>query len=55
MAGANEIRNGEQKFTGKSYVLDFAIPNFFFHVVAAYALLRKEGVDVGKGNFLGRF
>lgn len=47
-------RSGEIKFTGKSYVLKFAIPNFFFHVVTAYAILRKEGVDVGKADYLGR-
>jgi hypothetical protein len=40
-------------FTGKSYVLDFAIPNFFFHVTTAYALLRKEGVPLDKTDYLG--
>ncbi len=40
-------------FTGRSYVLDFAIPNFFFHVTTAYALLRKEGVPIGKTDYLG--
>lgn len=40
-------------FTGKSYVLDFAIPNFFFHVAMAYALLRKEGVPIGKIDYIG--
>ncbi|CAD6506542.1 BgTH12-07769 [Blumeria graminis f. sp. triticale] len=43
----------ELKFTGKSYVLEFAIPNFFFHFVTAYNLLRKEGVDIGKKDYLG--
>lgn len=45
---------GEMKFTGTSYVLTFAIPNFYFHFVTAYALLRKEGVPIGKGDYLGR-
>jgi len=40
-------------FTGKSYILDFCIPNFFFHVTTAYALLRKEGVPIGKMDYLG--
>ncbi len=40
-------------FTGRDYVLHFAIPNFFFHVSIAYALLRKEGVPVGKMDYLG--
>ncbi|KAK3710942.1 hypothetical protein LTR37_009963 [Vermiconidia calcicola] len=41
------------KFTGVSYVQDFGLPNFFFHVTAAYAILRKEGAPVGKLDFLG--
>ena len=40
-------------FNGRSYVMEFAIPNVFFHVTAAYALLRKEGVPVGKVDYLG--
>lgn len=41
-------------FTGQSYLLDFAIPNFFFHVTTAYDILRHKGVPVGKMDFLGR-
>jgi uncharacterized protein len=41
------------KFTGLKYVTNFAIPNFFFHMTMAYALLRKNGVDLGKRDFLG--
>jgi hypothetical protein len=41
-------------FTGTSYVLGFAAPNFYFHVTTAYALLRMKGVPVGKLDFLGR-
>jgi uncharacterized protein len=40
-------------FTGQSFVLGFAIPNFFFHVTTAYALLRHRGVPVGKLDYLG--
>ncbi len=40
-------------FRGKAYVLEFAIPNFFFHVTTAYALLRMKGVPVGKLDYLG--
>jgi hypothetical protein len=47
-AGARELT-----FTGRSYVLDFALPNFFFHITTAYALLRKEGVPIGKTDYLG--
>jgi hypothetical protein len=40
------------RFNGAEYLTGFAIPNFFFHVTAAYALLRAEGVAVGKPDFL---
>ena len=40
-------------FNGRSYVMEFAIPNVFFHVTAAYALLRKEGVPIGKVDYIG--
>ena len=41
------------KFTGLNYLTNFALPNFFFHVTTAYALLRKNGVELGKRDFLG--
>jgi hypothetical protein len=41
------------KFNGISYLTNFVLPNFFFHVTMAYALLRKNGVDLGKRDFLG--
>ena len=40
-------------FTGQSYVLGFVLPNFYFHVTTAYALLRAKGVPIGKMDFLG--
>ena len=45
--------NGEFKFSGKDYVAGFALPNFFFHVTTAYALLRHKGIAIGKMDFLG--
>jgi hypothetical protein len=45
--------NGSWKFTGLAYLTDFVVPNFYFHVSMVYALLRKNGVEVGKGDFLG--
>ena len=39
--------------TGAEYLSEFALPNFYFHVVTAYAILRHNGVDVGKMDFLG--
>ena len=44
----------ELTFTGKSFLFGFALPNLFFHVTAAYAILRHNGVDVGKMDYLGR-
>ena len=40
-------------FTAADYVRHWAIPNFFFHVTTAYALLRHGGVEIGKADFLG--
>ena len=42
------------KFTGLDYVTKFVLPNFYFHVTTAYAILRKNGVDVGKNDYLGQ-
>jgi len=41
------------KFSGLNYLTNFALPNFFFHLTMAYALLRKNGVALGKRDFLG--
>jgi hypothetical protein len=48
---------GGQKMTwkGSIYLNHFALPNFFFHCTATYAILRHNGVDVGKRDFLGSF
>ena len=45
--------NGELKFDGRSYLLGFVHPNFYFHVTTAYAILRHNGVALGKADFLG--
>jgi len=39
--------------TGDEYVAEFALPNFYFHAVTAYAILRHNGVELGKRDFLG--
>ncbi|CAM3191231.1 DUF1993 domain-containing protein [Sphingomonas antarctica] len=44
--------NMEMKFTGQSLVTEFTLPNFFFHVTIAYALLRMNGVAIGKMDYL---
>jgi hypothetical protein len=40
-------------FTGKDYFLKFVVPNFYFHYTTAYAILRHNGVQIGKRDFLG--
>lgn len=40
------------RFTGLDYLTKFMLPNFFFHVQTAYAILRAQGVDIGKQDFL---
>lgn len=47
-----KIPNGELKFTGLDYVNQWAIPNFYFHLVTAYDILRANGVELGKRDFL---
>lgn len=42
----------ELTFTGQSMVTEFTLPNFFFHITAAYALLRMKGVEIGKRDYL---
>ncbi|TDK35713.1 DUF1993 domain-containing protein [Rhizobium deserti] len=49
-----KTRSGSTTFTGKTYVLGFALPNFYFHVTTAYAILRHKGVPVGKMDYIGR-
>ncbi|MDB5264518.1 MAG: hypothetical protein JWN64_89 [Parcubacteria group bacterium] len=39
--------------TGFSYATEYALPNFFFHMTTAYAILRHNGVDLGKSDYLG--
>jgi hypothetical protein len=45
--------NGEMTFNGTDYFLKFVIPNFYFHYTTAYAILRHNGVNIGKRDFLG--
>ena len=40
-------------FSGQAYLLNFVLPNLYFHVTATYLILRHNGVDLGKKDFLG--
>ncbi len=57
-AGA-ETRNVELPFLenkvmiGSEYLTEMALPNFYFHVTTAYAILRHNGIDLGKRDFIG--
>lgn len=46
-------RDGEERYAGLHYLQWHAIPNFYFHVSMAYAILRHNGVEIGKRDFLG--
>ena len=54
-AGTITLSIGGQSmsFEGQPYLLHFALPNFFFHVTAAYAILRHNGIQIGKRDFIG--
>ncbi|PPC91272.1 MAG: hypothetical protein CTY34_04555 [Methylobacter sp.] len=43
----------EVKYLGQAYLLDFVLPNLYFHATMAYAILRHNGMELGKRDFLG--
>jgi hypothetical protein len=45
----------EKRFTGQSYLLNYGLPHFFFHTTIAYAILRHNGVEVGKKDYIGTY
>ncbi len=45
----------EKRFTGQSYLLNYGLPHFFFHTTTAYAILRHNGVEVGKKDYIGTY
>ena len=47
------MRGGELSLSGRDYVWNFALPNLFFHATTAYNILRHNGVELGKRDFLG--
>ena len=46
-------RDKETRYTGMQFLLGQALPNFYFHVTTAYAILRHNGVEIGKRDYLG--
>src|SRR5690242_14792428 len=49
-----QMRSGERRFKGMQYLLGHAYPNFYFHVTTAYNILRHNGVEIGKADFIGK-
>lgn len=48
-----KMRDHTEHTKGQPYLIDRVIPNFFFHVTTTYAILRHNGVEIGKRDFLG--
>ena len=48
-----KIRGNEVTLPGLTYLLNFALPNFYFHVTTTYAILRHNGVEIGKLDYIG--
>ncbi len=45
----------EMQLQGQNYLVHFGLPNFLFHVTTAYAILRHNGIEIGKADFIGKF
>jgi hypothetical protein len=48
-----KLRDRTLNFDGATYLSGFVLPNFYFHLTTAYNLLRHNGLDIGKGDYLG--
>jgi hypothetical protein len=48
-----KMRGEERKFSGQAYLFNLALPNFYFHVTTTYDILRHNGVELGKADYLG--
>ncbi len=45
----------EKKMVGHTYLFNYGLPHFFFHVTTAYAIFLHNGLEVGKGDFMGAY
>lgn len=45
----------ERRFKGQDYLLSYGIPQFFFHATTTYAILRSNGVEIGKKDYMGAY
>ncbi len=48
-----KLGSHQVKFSGESYLLGFVLPNFYFHLTTAYNIMRHNGLDLSKRDFLG--
>jgi hypothetical protein len=49
------LRSGPLTLSGQRYLAHFALPNFYFHVTTAYDILRHNGLEIGKRDFIGSY
>jgi uncharacterized protein len=45
----------EKKLTGHAYLSNYGLPQFYFHVTTTYAILRHNGLEIGKGDYMGAY
>lgn len=50
-----KLRGKEVSFRGQPYLLHFVLPNFYFHITIAYAILRHNGLAIGKMDYIGNY
>jgi uncharacterized protein len=50
-----KLRGKEIRFLGQPYLFNFVLPNFYFHIAMTYAILRHNGVDIGKMDYIGGY
>ncbi|HLD09401.1 MAG TPA: DUF1993 domain-containing protein [Methylophilaceae bacterium] len=48
-----KLRGKDVSFLGQPYLLKFVLPNFFFHITTAYDILRHNGLEIGKPDYIG--
>ncbi len=49
-----KVGGNDMSFSGAEYFMSYALPNFHFHLTTAYNILRHNGIELGKGDFMGR-
>lgn len=48
-----QVAGKETRYNGMQFLLDYSMPNMYFHATTAYNILRQNGIEIGKGDFLG--